>query len=324
MCCLFGLIDPQHRFTGKQKGKMLHALATASEVRGTDATGVAYNTQNGLCISKYPIPGRRFRFRVQDDTTVAMGHTRMATQGNARYRFNAHPFYGTVGNTPFALAHNGMIHNDWELQRTYHLPKSRIATDSYVAVQLLEQRNDLSFESLAYAAEQLEGSFTLTLLDRADNLYFIKGNNPMTIYHFKDSGLYLYASTEDILKTAILCIPYRLGTPVPINITTGEILQISSTGKQRRGQFDDSKLYRHQRMPYSGWSGFSLSGTKTGKQSHTQYLDDLKSIASFFGFAPAYVDYLLGEGVDPMEIEEMLYNGELEGSTYESVGSRAW
>ena len=77
-------------------------------------------------------------------------------------------------------------------------------------------------------------------------------------------------------------------------------------------------------MPCAGWSGFSLSGTKTGKQSHTQYLDDLKSIASFFGFAPAYVDYLLEEGIDPMEIEEMLYNGELEGSTYESVGSRAW
>lgn len=85
MCCLFGLIDPQHRFTGKQKCKILHALATASEVRGTDATGVAYNTQNGLCISKYPIPGHRFRFQMQDDTTVAMGHTRMTTQGDERH-----------------------------------------------------------------------------------------------------------------------------------------------------------------------------------------------------------------------------------------------
>ena len=324
MCCLFGLMDPQHRFTGKQKCKMLHALATASEARGTDATGVAYNTQNGLCISKYPIPGHRFRFRVQDDTTVAMGHTRMTTQGDERHNFNNHPFYGSVGKEPFALAHNGMIHNDRELKKACRLPGTKVATDSYVAVQLLEQRKDLSFESLAYAAEQLEGSFTFTLLDGADNLYFIKGNNPMTIYHFKDSGLYLYASTEDILKTAILCIPYRLGASFPINITTGEILQISSTGKQRRGQFDDSKLYRHQWLPYAGWSGFSLSGTKTGKQLHTQYLDDLKSIASFFGYSPAYVDYLLGEGVDPMEIEEMLYNGELEGSTYESVGSRAW
>lgn len=324
MCCLFGLVDPQQRFTGKQKSKMLHALATASEARGTDATGVAYNTEHGLCISKYPIPGHRFRFRVQDDATVAMGHTRMTTQGDEKQNFNNHPFYGTVGDMPFALAHNGMIHNDWELHRTYCLPKTKVATDSYVAVQLLEQRDDLSFESLAFAAEQLEGSFTLTLLDREDNLHIIKGNNPMTIYHFKSSGLYLYASTEDILKTALLCIPYRLGEFVPVHVTTGEILQISSTGKQRRGKFDDSKLYRHHWAPYADWSNFTLSQTPVSKQSHTEYLDDLKAIASFFGYPPAYVDYLLGEGIDPMEIEEMLYNGELEGSTYESVGSRAW
>jgi len=323
MCCLFGLIDPQHRFSRKQKCKMLHPLAAASEVRGTDATGVAFNTSTGLCISKYPIPGHRFRFRVQDDTTAAMGHTRMTTQGAATQNFNNHPFYGTVGNTPFALAHNGMIHNDWELQRTHRLPKSRVATDSYVAVQLLEQRKDLSFESLAYVAEQLEGSFTLTLLDHQNNLCFIKGNNPMTIYRFKASGLYLYASTEDILKTALLCIPYRLGEPVPVSVTTGEILQISSTGEQRRGHFDDSKLYRHHWAPYADWSNFTLSQTPVSKQSHTEYLDDLKAIAAFFGYSSTYVDYLLAEGIDPMEIEELLYEGE-RGGLYENSCSCAW
>ena len=33
MCCLFGLIDTELRFTGKEKSKMLHALASASEAR---------------------------------------------------------------------------------------------------------------------------------------------------------------------------------------------------------------------------------------------------------------------------------------------------
>ena len=37
MCCLFGLIDTELRFTGKEKSKMLHVLASASEERGTDA-----------------------------------------------------------------------------------------------------------------------------------------------------------------------------------------------------------------------------------------------------------------------------------------------
>ena len=50
MCCLFGLIDTELRFTGKEKSKMLHALASASEARGTDATGVAYDSGRNLHI----------------------------------------------------------------------------------------------------------------------------------------------------------------------------------------------------------------------------------------------------------------------------------
>lgn len=44
MCCLFGMLDLQHHFSGKQRSKILRILATASEARGTDATGIAYNS----------------------------------------------------------------------------------------------------------------------------------------------------------------------------------------------------------------------------------------------------------------------------------------
>lgn len=43
MCCLFGLIDTRHSLSGKEKSKFLHILASESEARGTDATGIAYN-----------------------------------------------------------------------------------------------------------------------------------------------------------------------------------------------------------------------------------------------------------------------------------------
>ena len=39
----------------------------------------------------------------------------------------------------FALAHNGVLRNDHRLQVQNKLPVSRIETDSYVIVQLLEQ-----------------------------------------------------------------------------------------------------------------------------------------------------------------------------------------
>ncbi|MFR6094956.1 MAG: class II glutamine amidotransferase [Dysosmobacter welbionis] len=126
MCCLFGLIDTRLRFTGKQKSKMLHALATVSELRGTDATGIAYHTGEQLCIYKRPIPGHKLKFYMRDDTRVGMGHTRMTTQGKASKNRNNHPFRGIVRNEPFALAHNGVLYNDLALRRKLGLPKPEL------------------------------------------------------------------------------------------------------------------------------------------------------------------------------------------------------
>ena len=42
-----------------------------------------------------------------------------------------------------ALAHNGVLYNDKELRRKQHLPPTPIETDSYIAVQLLEQGQQL-------------------------------------------------------------------------------------------------------------------------------------------------------------------------------------
>ena len=43
MCCLYGFIDYGHKLTRKQRLRLLSTLSTACEVRGTDATGIAYN-----------------------------------------------------------------------------------------------------------------------------------------------------------------------------------------------------------------------------------------------------------------------------------------
>ena len=113
---------------------------------------------------------------------MVMGHTRMTTQGSARRNENNHPFRGRAGNTSFALAHNGILYNDRILRKEFKLPGSRIETDSYVAVQLLEQLGRMDFEVLRAMAEELEGSFTITALTERDELYYVTGNNPMCIF----------------------------------------------------------------------------------------------------------------------------------------------
>ena len=155
MCCLFGIHDYGHSLTQKQKNRLLSILGTACEARGTDATGIAYNAGDKLCIYKRPRPAHWMRFQVPPTVDVIMGHTRMTTQGNERKNHNNHPFPGTVKDCQFALAHNGVLYNDLQLRKEYKLPATKIETDSYVATQLIESSGELNFGSMQCMAEKL-------------------------------------------------------------------------------------------------------------------------------------------------------------------------
>ena len=112
-----------------------------------------------------------------------MGHTRMATQGDEKMNYNNHPFPGSVGGSSFALAHNGVIHNDHTLRTEQGLPSTVVETDSYIAVQLLEREGAVDCSSLARVAELLQGTVALSVLDGEINVYLVKGNNPLCVYH---------------------------------------------------------------------------------------------------------------------------------------------
>ncbi|UKI37527.1 MAG: hypothetical protein L6V93_05185 [Clostridiales bacterium] len=81
-------------------------------------------------------------FKHPDNAVCVTGHTRHATQGDKKKNYNNHPFSGSCRNIKFALSHNGVIVNDDELKAQYNLPKTRIETDSYIAVQLLEKKKE--------------------------------------------------------------------------------------------------------------------------------------------------------------------------------------
>lgn len=97
MCCLFGIYDYVHSLTAAQKKRLVSALAVASEDRGTDAAGIAYNHSGHLTVYKRPYPAHLMRFKLPDDALCVMGHTRMTTQGDEKHNYNNHPFEGTAG-----------------------------------------------------------------------------------------------------------------------------------------------------------------------------------------------------------------------------------
>ena len=218
------------------------------------------------------------------------------------YNTNNHPWSSTAGDTTFALAHNGVLSNDKRLRRQYDLPATKIETDSYIAVQLLEASGELSFASLAYMTEKLEGSFTITVMTDADELYFIKGDNPMCIYHYEKLGFYIYASTEPILKTALKQLNMKLGKPTKIKVDCGEILKIDADGSMTRSQFDDTNLF----LGYTHWPRWPVQPECWKPATNASYINDLKSIAAYYGIYEDEIDEMLADGVTPEEIEELL------------------
>lgn len=300
MCCLFGVIDYGHSFTGKQKAKIVHALATASEVRGTDATGIAYNSGGKLHIYKRPVPGHKLSVCIPDETSVIMGHARMTTQGDGSRNYNNHPFQARAGRTAFALAHNGVLHNDRILRRSLKLPRTNIETDSFIAAQLLQKQKALNFDSLKYMAETVEGSFAFTVLDERDNLYFVRGDNPLSLIHYPERELYLYASTAQILRSALCHIPYQLGVSEWVELDSGGLLKIGPDGSQQRAYF-------HFNYPFTWpWLHFPVR-----RRIQDDYIQDLKSVAGAYGLSPDQIDRLLDSGYTLEEIEEFLYCGEI-------------
>ena len=303
MCCLFGFVDYAGSLSVKQRNRLIRELSIAAEARGTDATGIAYNTSRGLQVYKRPLAAHRLHLRIPAEARAVMGHTRMTTQGSAKKNYNNHPFFGHVKEESFALAHNGVLWNDLELRHAKHLPRTKVQTDSYIAVQLLEQKKSLDFDSLRYMAEQVEGSFSFTVLDEQSALWIVKGDSPLSIAYFPERGVYVYASTVEILNKALTRCGKQLGHRRTVEVEMGDLLKIDRRGHITRATFDASKLCR------PSWEYWSSSLYAEPPKTESEHIRLLKSVARAFGFTSEMIDRLLDQGFTTDDIEEILYEG---------------
>lgn len=306
MCGLFGF-SRYANGSFKDINALTRSLAEESTVRGTDAAGIAYCLSGNLRIVKEGRSASLIDFKHPDTVRAVMGHTRHSTQGSEKLAYNNHPFPGHVKSTRFALAHNGVLWNDEELRKKHHLPKTKIQTDSFIAVQLIEQKRQLNFESLRYMAEQVEGSFSFSILDQRDNLYLVKGDSPLSILHFPKEKIYVYASTESILYRALVDSPLfssmKQGEYETVLIEDGEILIIHANGQTERQSFH----FKYSTVKNWWEYGTSMYRPTADPLSVNSYIEDLKYVAAYQGYDPEVIDELLRDGFSPWEVEEYLY-----------------
>ena len=307
MCSLFGWLDYQGIMPHRMLRKLTQALANAAEERGTDASGISYVRNGEVVIYKRPKPAHKLHFNPPEGTAAVMGHTRMTTQGDEKHNYNNHPFPGFVGDTAFAFAHNGELWNDKELRKEKQLPDTHIETDSYVAVQLLQKSDKLDFDSLKEMAETVEGNFTFTVLDQNNSLYIIKGSNPMCLLHFPALGIYVYASTESIMKNALKRVGLHKFAYERVQTDEGDIIRIDRTGDITRSEFEP-KLYRSK---YMSWYDDSFY--------YNIHEEMLLAYCGCYGVDSEDVELLLEYGYTCDEIEEMLADHNLLQETLRDV-----
>ena len=293
MCALFGWLDYRGIVPYRVLRKLTQALANAAEERGTDAAGISYINGGRVTIFKRPKAAHKLHFHAPDGTKAVMGHTRLATQGDKKQNYNNHPFAGHA-DKEFAFAHNGVLWNDKELRRDKVIPNTYIDTDSYIGVQLIEKQGKLDFDSLQYMAETVEGNFTFTVLDQTNSLYIIKGSNPMCLLHFETIGLFVYASTESIMKKALKQLGMHKFESKRIDTDEGDILCIDKTGRISRSQFQP-KIYRSK---YLSWYD--------DEPYYNVHEELLLAYCGCYGVDAADVELLLEFGYTCDEIEDML------------------
>ena len=195
MCAIGGYISfgdkvPTH--------EQITNLLVAMQVRGKDATGFAFHTDNGIEIRKLPLESSKFVLEkewnsMEEMPPVMILHTRAATQGPAAIPDNNHPLKGDG----FALVHNGVIQNEAE----FGIPRTEV--DSKAIVKAFENNAAKSLEErIKSTTESLFGGFANAVLleDKPDTLILWRHTNPIVLGYDEVDDILYFASTASILE----------------------------------------------------------------------------------------------------------------------------
>lgn len=142
------------------------------------------------------------------------------------------------------------------------------------------------------------------------SIHFVGNQDDMCLLHFKDIGLYVYASTESIMKNALRRIGLHKIASEPIKTDEGDILRIDKHGDITRSQFQPAPKYSH----FSSDKWWYGDDCYYGEHEEMLFL-----YCNCFGVDTADVELLLEYGYTPSEVEEMLTDHSLLRETLREV-----
>ena len=258
MCGIFGFAKTSGRQSDNQMRilrDVFTELTDESSIRGTDSTGFSIidsdnrYTYKTLLDSSSLVDIDDFEVnvlsRITRDTTIVMGHVRLATHGVVKVT-NAHPF--TVGDV--VGVHNGVIYNYNQVANS--MGKGVPEVDSQVLFQSLNRNK------MHEAFENIEGDFALTWVKDSNRKIHLarESGRPMVVAYWKKARVLFWASTKEIMREAML----RAGLVLQIKnlpedyIYTYDVDTFDGRSNREQVQFETLSQYGYKTSMYGGWS----------------------------------------------------------------------
>ena len=258
MCGIFGFAKTNGRQSDNQLDilkRVFTELTDESSIRGTDSTGFSIMDSNDRFTYKTLLDSStlvdttswnaEILNRITRDTTIVMGHVRLATQGSIKVH-NAHPF--NIGRV--TGAHNGIIYNYNQVAKK--LGKEVPEVDSQVLFQSLNKNNRTK------AFESIDGDFAITWVKDSNKQIHLarESGRPMVVAYWKKARVLFWASTKDILLDAMT----RAGLVLPIKkvkedyVFTYDVDNFDSRPNRITEKFETISQYDNYSRGYYGYS----------------------------------------------------------------------
>ena len=257
-CGVFGVYAP-----GQPVAHMTYLGLYALQHRGQESAGMAVSDGDQVTVVKdMGLVSHVFDERTLAPLTgdLAIGHTRYSTTGSSTWR-NAQPVYRGVGDTQFALGHNGNLVNTAELAREAGMLDGTVASDSDLVAELVAAELDRaasdsvhpSAPSGGHAADptlmgrgatldaavaavlpRLEGAFSLVFMDehRIIGVRDPNGLRPLCLGRLE--GGWVMASESPALDV--------VGAHFVREVEPGEMVIIDESGVTSRRPFPEDRL----------------------------------------------------------------------------------
>jgi hypothetical protein len=128
----------------------------------------------------------------------------------------------------------------------------------------------------------------------------------MCLLHFEALGLYVYASTESIMKNALKKVGFHKFDAEKVDVVEGDILKIDENGFISRAEFEYLSTTSH-----FGWYDSA--------DYYPIHEELLLAYCGCYGVDSSDVELLLDYGYTPDEVEDMLVDTDLLHETLRAI-----